>query len=123
MTFVCGDIGGTRARFALAGAEMGSVAEFASADFRGPEALVRAWLAGSEVRPTAACLALAGPVREGRCVATNLPWVVEADALSASLGFPVVLINDFHAAALGARMLGPGGARRWWRGPPGPMRP
>lgn len=110
MIFVCGDIGGTRARFAFAGAEVGPVAEFASAGFPGPEALVRAWLAGSEVRPTAACLALAGPVREGRCVATNLPWVVEADALSASLGFPVVLINDFHAAALGARALGPVGS-------------
>lgn len=108
MTFVCGDIGGTRARLAFAAAEVGPVTEFSSAEFSGPEALLRAWLAGAPVRPNAICLALAGPVREGRCVATNLPWVVDATLLSESLGVPVVLINDFHAAALGASALGPG---------------
>lgn len=109
VTFLCGDIGGTRARLAGIGADVGPITDFSSGDFADPTDLVRAWLAAAAVRPTAACLALAGPVRDGRCVATNLPWVVDAAGLSESLGFPVVLINDFHAAALGARALGPGG--------------
>lgn len=107
MTFVCGDIGGTRARFALSGAEMGSVTEFRSAEFGGPLEMIRRWLGTMSVRPAAACLGLAGPVIDGRCHATNLPWTVDSAELTESLGFPVFLVNDFHAAALGARALGP----------------
>lgn len=55
----------------------------------------------------AACLAVAGPVFGGRTHLTNLGWDLAADALSAQLGCPVRLINDFHAQALAMTRMGP----------------
>jgi glucokinase len=55
-----------------------------------------------------ACLGIAGPIENNMCHATNLPWVVDGRALAMRLGIPqVVLINDFHAAALGVTAVGP----------------
>lgn len=48
----------------------------------------------------AGCLAVAGPVFGGQVHLTNLGWTLDARILSESLGFPVTLINDFHAQAL-----------------------
>jgi len=48
---------------------------------------------------------VAGPVVDGRCVATNLPWVVDERRLSAAAGAPVKLINDLEAAAHGVLTL------------------
>jgi glucokinase len=53
------------------------------------------------------CLGVAGPVTHGRCVATNLPWVIDARKIAAFLGVPsVVLINDIEAIAYGAGFAG-----------------
>jgi glucokinase len=103
-----GDIGGTKALFAEViettdGRRVRGRASFESARFDAIDALVRAALAGFEGPFDRACLALPGPVRDGACVTTNLPWVVRADALARafpSLG-PVTLVNDFVAVAYG----------------------
>jgi glucokinase len=42
---------------------------------------------------------VAGPVVNGRCQATNLPWVIEEVSLSKELGIPVRLLNDLDAVA------------------------
>ncbi len=50
----------------------------------------------------AACLAVAGPVGEGRARLTNLPWEVEAAAVARQLRLPtgrVALVNDLEAIA------------------------
>lgn len=50
----------------------------------------------------AACLGIAGPVTGQVVQMTNLPWRLDAQALSAQLGgIPVRLVNDFKAAASG----------------------
>lgn len=55
-----------------------------------------------------ACLGVAGPVEDGVCRATNLPWILEARALGAQLGVgPARLVNDFYAAAMGIAALAP----------------
>lgn len=57
--------------------------------------------------PQRACFAMAGPVdgRGGRV--TNLPWELDADALSIALQIPHVrLINDFQAVGYGIEALG-----------------
>ncbi len=55
-----------------------------------------------------ACLGIAGPIENNRCQATNLPWVVDGNALASRLGIPrVTLVNDFSAAALGVTAVGP----------------
>ena len=54
----------------------------------------------------AACFGVAGPVIDGRCVTTNLPWVVEEAALAGQTGIAAVrLLNDLQAMALGLARL------------------
>jgi len=54
----------------------------------------------------AACFGVAGRVVDGTAKITNLPWTVDAAALSARLGgIPVALLNDLQATALGMLVL------------------
>ena len=53
-----------------------------------------------------ACLGVAGPVRDGRVEATNLPWIVDARPLAERLGLGrVLLVNDLEANAWGLAAL------------------
>ncbi|MDR2000908.1 MAG: glucokinase, partial [Zoogloeaceae bacterium] len=102
-----GDIGGTHARLALA--ESGSadpVAEkhFATVDFPGFESVLAAYLAQAGTPITAGCIAVAGPIADdGRHARlTNLPWLIDCDALEQRFGINrLALANDFAAAAMG----------------------
>jgi glucokinase len=108
MRILCGDVGGTNSRLALW--EAGALSEertYASTAWPSFDDPLDCWLAESHVVPERACFAVAGPVMEQRCVATNLPWIVDGPALTARLGCPVRIINDFHAAARGVSLLGP----------------
>ena len=102
-----GDIGGTHARLSLL-TPTGRVArkkEFASREFPSLEAVLRDFLGGVSPKPkvTAAAFGVAGPVVNGRVVATNLPWVVDARILGRKLGIKrVTLLNDLVALSLGA---------------------
>ena len=61
---------------------------------------------GSPVTIARACFGVAGPVFDNRVQMTNLPWLVDGDAISAAFGIPHVRIsNDFAAAASGIEML------------------
>ena len=56
----------------------------------------------------AAGFGVAGPVINRRVKATNLPWIVDASALSAQLATPhVVLLNDLEATAYSLALLSP----------------
>ncbi len=49
-----------------------------------------------------ACFGIAGPVVNQRCQTTNLPWLLDAEALKTRLGTSnVKLLNDLEAMALG----------------------
>ncbi|HET8759983.1 MAG TPA: glucokinase, partial [Nitrospiria bacterium] len=64
--------------------------------------LLAAFLKEGGHRPDAVCLGVAGPVREGRCQTTNLPWVLEERELGRAVGARAVkLLNDVEAAAFG----------------------
>ena len=106
---LAGDIGGTHARFALFTPQGKRVREEAlpSAAYASIEAALRAFLGSTSGKKapkiTAASLGVAGPVEGNRCVATNLPWIVDGRALSKKLGIPrVCLLNDLVALSLGA---------------------
>src|SRR4030095_6348610 len=70
-------------------------------------------LEGPPVSIGAACVGVARPVIDGRCTATNLPWVVGEGSLAARGGTPpgelaasvgtprVKLVNDLEATAQG----------------------
>lgn len=54
----------------------------------------------------AASFGVAGPVRDGVCRATNLPWIVDARELARALDLPASgLINDLEANAFGLAVL------------------
>ncbi|MEO6562173.1 MAG: glucokinase [Nitrosospira sp.] len=58
--------------------------------------------------PAAACFAVAGPIAQQRASLTNLPWVMDSEAIAEEFSIPTVkLINDFKAVALSIDILSP----------------
>ena len=99
-----GDIGGTKTLLRLAssdGAELRS-ARFDSHGATLPEIITR--FVGSDSKPSVAVLGVAGPVFDGKCTTTNLPWQLDERELERTCGIPrVKLLNDFEATAAGVR--------------------
>jgi glucokinase len=111
---LAGDIGGTKTALALV--EIGPArfavareAELPSRQFSTFEAAIDAFLGdGPPASIDAACFGVAGPVVDGRCVATNLPWVLDEAQLATRLAARrVKLLNDLEATAHGVLTLGP----------------
>jgi glucokinase len=101
-----GDIGGTHTRLAFFDDEGRRTAdtprhEYPSREHTGLEAIVREFVGATGVHPTAACFGVAGPVHDGRAVATNLPWIIDAEELGRNLGARTWVINDLEATAWG----------------------
>jgi len=109
---LAGDIGGTNTRLALVEAKTGEmmiVAEqtFSSHERSSLEATIEEFLSVHTCHLTRASFGIAGPVRDGRCAATNLPWVVDSKAVAKRLRLKRVgLINDLVANAYGVSALG-----------------
>ena len=102
--FLAGDIGGTKTKLAVFDPKAGPrhpIAEgtFPSSHFPSLEALVSSFLEGKGWSISLGSFGIAGPVTEGRVQVTNLDWVDDERSLSASLKFPVHLINDLVAIA------------------------
>ncbi|MBI2059489.1 MAG: glucokinase [Nitrospirae bacterium] len=110
---LAGDVGGTNTRLACYdtdGRRWSAVAEqvVPSRDHPGLDAIVTAFKSSRRLRFDRACIGIAGPIRDGRCEATNLPWVVDAKRLASELRLPHVrLINDLEANAYGTGALEP----------------
>ncbi|MCS6787630.1 MAG: glucokinase [Thiobacillaceae bacterium] len=110
MIVLCGDVGGTNTRLALADVAINrvrlrEVARYRNADVQSLDQLLRAFLQGRS-RPQAACLAVAGPTDGRRVRLTNLDWVIDAAAITADTGIPKVrLVNDFAAVGFGLGVL------------------
>lgn len=110
---LAGDVGGTKTALALferegAGLTLTREATLASRDFDSLEAAIDHFLeAGPRGDITALCIGVAGPVVDGRCVATNLAWEVDERMLAYTLrATRARLLNDLEAAAHGVLMLG-----------------
>jgi glucokinase len=102
---LAGDIGGTHARLTLLGPGGRVVRrqDLQSRSFGSLEAALGEFLGKPGPRVTAAGFGVAGPVVNGRCVATNLPWVIDARSIGRKLGIRrVTLVNDLVALSLGA---------------------
>ena len=107
MLILAGDIGGTKTDLLLAKVDHRGVAHerrsarFISADSPDLITLLDRFL--GDARPQAAAFGIAGPVIDGRCHTTNLPWLIEQGPLAEALGLDpsrLSLHNDFHALAL-----------------------
>lgn len=100
MKVLAGDIGGTKTLLAVVELEANGAPRvvreerFASREHSGLEEVLDLFGIAEEV--DAACFAVAGPVVDGRCETTNLPWRLDRRALSANTGIEhLELINDF----------------------------
>jgi len=122
------DIGGTNARFALAGLdEAGKIVtdfrqDMADADYPGLEACVSAYLSrlGAAPRPTLAAFGVASPIAGDVVQLTNRDWSFSIQAFKAKFDWSrFEVVNDFVAIghALG------GLERRHWRPLTGPAWP
>ncbi|TDD85165.1 glucokinase [Actinomadura rubrisoli] len=107
------DVGGTNARFALVDGPDGEPYRVRSLSTREHAGLAEAAAAYLErhaqgVRPSAACLAVAGPVAGGTFRLTNAGWPAGTpEAVRAHLGLPhLEIVNDFEALALALPRLG-----------------
>ncbi|MCI0652921.1 MAG: glucokinase, partial [Methylococcaceae bacterium] len=111
MKVLAGDIGGTRIRFAIfdvqgPGLVTESEQSYLSRDHAELGPVLEKFVADARLPFESVCLGIAGPVLDGRCIATNLPWKIDADEIRSMLSLhSVVLINDLVANALGIRAL------------------
>lgn len=109
------DVGGTKSLLALF--EQGAPAfelRLASSEFLDFESLLARFLddaraaLGAAPAIEAACLGVAGPVRDELMRVTNLPWTIDAARLRSRFAIGrLELMNDFAAAAWGVGALAP----------------
>lgn len=109
---IAGDIGGTKTNLALFEEEgdytFTNLRKFPSQEYADLKSIVQEYLLSCEgiKEIQMACFAIAGPVKEGVCRATNLPWIVDSKALARELNIPTVyLINDLESNAYSIEIL------------------
>ena len=104
---LAGDIGGTHARLAFFDVRDGrfsliSASVFPSREYSGLDEIVAKFVQTANLSPDIACFGIAGPVRNGRVEASNLPWIIESKRLADELKITkALLINDLEANAWG----------------------
>ena len=102
---LCGDIGGTHSRLAVFSRgsrrpEPSHYQTYENQDEKCLEDILERYIKRNDVDVNAACLAVAGPVENGRIKTTNLPWEISESGLKERFGFDHVrLINDLGAMA------------------------
>jgi glucokinase len=100
---LAGDIGGTKTDLGIYSLERGSraplaLAAFPSASYPSLAAMVREFLATTDLEIELACFDVAGPVISGRAKVTNLPWALTETQLAEELQLKTVyLLNDLEA--------------------------
>lgn len=110
--FLVADIGGTNTRVALcrSGAlQSQTIRRYQNAAFDGFDAVLKAYMAENRaVQPDAVCVAIAGPVRDGRGYLTNRDWDVDDRRLAEISGAShVALLNDLQAQGYALPYLAP----------------
>lgn len=111
---LAGDIGGTKVVLSLfqeqedGGLNQVKEARYSSAKHAGLDKILEEFLRETPPGIEKACFGIAGPVIDGICETTNLPWVVALDKMKTFLGIEDVwLINDLVAMASAIPFLDP----------------
>ncbi len=108
---LAGDIGGTKTNLGLfvpgkSRPRARESATFSSRSAGSLEVIVAQMLERYPAKIRAACFGIAGPVINGECRTTNLPWVVSEKKLQKRFGWQQVrLINDLGTTALAVPLL------------------
>lgn len=119
---LAGDVGGTKTNLALFDASLDEKVSrtYRSGDHAGLAEILRRFVSEAGRGFERACFGVPGPVVDGTCRTTNLPWVVDARELARDLGLRTVsLINDLEANAYGIGVLGAGDIEVLSEGAPG----
>ncbi|KMK67432.1 glucokinase [Puniceibacterium sp. IMCC21224] len=107
---VVADIGGTNTRVALTrGTQVlrDTARRYSNADHSGLHEVLTDYLGQQSVTPEAACVAMAGPVRDGVGRLTNLDWTVDRDMIrDATSARTVAVLNDLQAQGHAVDLLG-----------------
>lgn len=105
---LAGDIGGTKTNLALFEVrenmlEIQAQQQFSSREFSSLTEVIMAFEQQTSITQIdAACFGIAGPVIDGRCHTTNLPWDISTSDLQKHLHIDKVhLMNDLEATAYG----------------------
>lgn len=102
---LAGDIGATKTILALFSEEQSVHSplreqKFQSGEYSSLESIISAFLTELDEAPNAASFGVAGPVVNRKAHITNLPWTIDADAISKAFAIPeVYLLNDLQAIA------------------------
>lgn len=96
------DVGGTNTRVALAEGETllpETIRRYKNAEYAGLETVIRTYLdEEGGVDCKGASVAVAGPVRDGKGVLTNLDWAIDRETLArATQAETVAVLNDLQA--------------------------
>jgi glucokinase len=105
------DVGGTRTRLALFDKVENPprrLKVYCSKEFSSLSGIIRHFLDDGNEELSAACLAVAGPVRHGMVKTPNLPWTIDQAQMARVTGVTNIhLINDLEATAWGISRLDP----------------
>jgi glucokinase len=107
MIVLAGDVGALRTRLALFEIEnrnfhVLAFERYETKKFGNLGQMVQTFLKTTDAHPRSAAFGIAGPVIDGVCKATNLPWTIDVAKLSKAIGIPrTAIVNDFVAHAHG----------------------
>jgi glucokinase len=111
---LAGDIGGTKTILALYREVSGRLELLREETFKSQEfpqfgQILTKFLGHTgQVQVKTICLGIAGPIRDGQCKTTNLPWVLDEQDLSKMFRVKTVrLLNDLEAMAYGILFVSP----------------
>lgn len=108
---LAGDVGGTKTLIGIFSIvknypEFHHVQSYSSEAYQDLESVVEDYLSKMNVSIEAACFGIAGPVENGKCLTTNIPWEVSENRLKNKFSWPHVrLINDLVAIGFATRVL------------------
>ena len=108
---LAGDVGGTKTNLGLYTKERGRLSvkalkSYASRDASHLEPIIEKFFSNHPASVSSACFGIAGPVVNGKCKTTNLPWEVSENRVKNKFGWEKVrLINDLTATALAIPLL------------------
>lgn len=101
LTALVADLGGTNTRVALtegAAVRSDTIRRFRNAEHPDLVSVLQSYLADFDVVPDAACVAMAGPVRDGVGELTNLNWTIDRASVAVATGAgTVAVLNDLQA--------------------------